>query len=514
MNAENTALEVFGTKEVSVKEFMGSTDKSLVLLSDYEKAKANLEELKTKYEARVEELVSVEKLSSEENKELNSIRAELREPRYLIQNIEKNNISVFEAYKKTDKANLKSLIEINVSLEDKATAKLQAEEQRKKDEKEQERQAEEKRIEKIKSDIDNIETYCYQVIQKMTFETLKSSTEAVDQSLNADYDFEEFDLLLDQVKDRVAKQLLDKTNDITAREQQRQDNERMKQEIFDVRVNRLKEVGFTLSETAEEGEEVVFFCDNTDIPSSSVYNQTADQFEQMLSDIKINKEKAEQAKRDAELKKEKDEQFEVRKNRLAEIGVFEVNNENQLSTLDFIFRDNDKGFSKSAEIIYNASVTEFEQILVEAKQAIANAKEQKEKKDKEERFSTRKEKLVELGFECSRLGFTLNNSDFKLELEDIYILDEKGFDLVLKSASDVVSELKKAEQKKADAENKAREKRLAKDKAIYENVLRENLNRFPIVFDSKEKEILDFSAMCSNRIATLLNELLTELKEL
>lgn len=509
MSAENTALEVFGTKEVSVKEFMGSTDKSLVILSDYEKAKANLEELKEKYEVRVEELVSIEKLSSEENKELNSIRAELREPRYLIQNIEKNNISVFEAYKKTDKANLKSLIEINVSLEDKATAKLQAEEQRKKDEKEQERQAEEKRIEKIKSDIDNIETYCYQVIQKMTFENLKTSTELVDQSLNAEYDFEEFDLLLDQVKDRVTKQLLEKTNDITARENQRLENERMKQEIFDVRVNRLKEFGFELVDS--------FFVSKQSelkLGRIAVLEMQSGEFELKLSEIKNFKEKAEQAKRDAELKKEKDEQFEVRKNRLAEIGVFKVNNENQLSTLDFIFRDNDKGFSKSAETIYNASVTEFEQILVDAKKAIADAKEQKEKKDKEERFSTRKEKLVELGFECSRLGFTLNNSDFKLELEDIYILDEKGFDLVLKSASDVVSKLKKAEQKKADAENKAREKRLAKDKAIYENVLREHLNRFPIVFDSKEKEILDFSAMCSNRVATLLNELLTELKEL
>jgi hypothetical protein len=283
----------------------------------------------------------------------------------------------------------------------------------------------------------------------------------------------------------------------------------MKQEIFDVRVNRLKEFGFELVDS--------FFVSKQSelkLGRIAVLEMQSGEFELKLSEIKNFKEKAEQAKRDAELKKEKDEQFEVRKNRLAEIGVFKVNNENQLSTLDFIFRDNDKGFSKSAETIYNASVTEFEQILVDAKKAIADAKEQKEKKDKEERFSTRKEKLVELGFECSRLGFTLNNSDFKLELEDIYILDEKGFDLVLKSASDVVSKLKKAEQKKADAENKAREKRLAKDKAIYENVLREHLNRFPIVFDSKEKEILDFSAMCSNRVATLLNELLTELKEL
>jgi len=129
---EKTAVVVFGTKEVSVKEFMGSEQKSLMLLSDYEKAKQNLLELKEKHEERVAELVALGPLTSNELKELNAIRAELREPRYLVQKIESNNISVFESYKKRDKANLKTLIDINKELEVKADDKIKLEEERKK----------------------------------------------------------------------------------------------------------------------------------------------------------------------------------------------------------------------------------------------------------------------------------------------------------------------------------------------------------------------------------------------
>jgi hypothetical protein len=284
----------------------------------------------------------------------------------------------------------------------------------------------------------------------MTFETLKSSTEAVDQSLNADYDFEEFDLLLDQVKDRVARQLLEKTNDITARENQRLENERMKQEIFDVRVNRLKEFGYSLVDDKFVSNEfgVTFL-------KSNVLNHDSNLFEMELNDLKNLRIQAEQAKRDAELKKQKDEQFEVRKNRLAEIGFLFVPMQG--------FNHREFTINLDSELIYNADVLNFEQRLKNARLLVEDNIRQKEAN--------------------------------KLAKEQA---DKKA----------------DAEKKKADAENKARVKRLAKDKAIYENVLRENLKMLPIVFDSKEKEILDFSAMCSNRIATLLNELLTELNEL
>ncbi|MEX5523379.1 hypothetical protein, partial [Bacillus cereus] len=73
-------------------------------------------------------------------------------------------------------------------------------------------------------------------------DNMKVSAESIEQSLNAEYEFEEYDLLLDQVKGRVTKLLLDKTNDITTRENQRLENEAMKQEIFESRVIRLKEL--------------------------------------------------------------------------------------------------------------------------------------------------------------------------------------------------------------------------------------------------------------------------------
>lgn len=462
---ENVVVEVFGTKQVSVKEFMGSSDKSLVLLSDYEKAKQNLEALKEKHEARVDELVVVEKLSPEELKELNGIRAELREPRYLIQNIEKNNISVFESYKKTDKANLKGLIEINNALEDKATEKLQIEEKRKKDEKEAEAKAEEVRVEKIKTDIDNIETYCYQVIQKMTFDNLKTSTELVDQSLNAENDFEEYDLLLDQVKGRVAKLLLEKTNDITARENQRVENEAMKKEIFEVRINRLKEVGFE-------------FKDGVFTNSDSIHNYTKEQivesssllFEQYLNSIKHEREQAEQSKRDAELKKQKDEQFEIRKNRLAEIG-FEYKGGKY-----FYFKINPNGDTDATievTLIEDTDANNFEQRLKNAKLLIEDIIKQKE-------IAEQKAKEAE--------------------------------ELALKQKEEADKKLA-AEKKKADAENKARVKRLASDKESLKNFI-DGLEFNEGFNDIENEECQTFVNLIIDKVSELKADLLTQLNEL
>lgn len=447
MSAE-TQVEVFGTKEVSVKEFMGSSDKSLVLLSDYEKAKQNLEELKEKHQSRVEELVLVEKLSPEENKELNSIRAELREPRYLIQNIEKNNISVFEAYKKTDKANLKGLIEINVDLEDKATEKLQAEDRRKKEEKEAEAKADELRIAKIKNVIETIETYCYGVIQKMTFENLEVSTALVEKSLNEEYDFEEFYLLLDQVKERVVKQLLEKTNDITQRENQRLENEAMKQEIFQVRVNRLKEVGFKLSDNLFKSNEFDYSIDKSDM-----FNIDSGAFEGVLLGIKEAKEKAEQIKINAELKKQKDEQFEIRKNRLAEIGFIY----NGGMYFYFKLENNTTDVSDAtieATLIEEADIMNFEQRLANAKLLIADIKKQKA-------------------------------IDLKLAEED-------------------AERLKK--------ENKARVKRLATDKEIIAKSF--EVYFADLHLETENQETKDFIESANAQVQELKSKLLTKLNEL
>jgi hypothetical protein len=363
---ENKSLEVFGTTEVAVKEFMGSTDKSLVLLSDYELAKKNLEQLKVKHQPRVDELVALEVLTSAELKELNSIRGELREPRYLVQNIEKNNISVFEAYKKTDKAKLKDLIDINKDLEDKASDKIKLENDRKKDEKEAKAKAEELRIAKIKSKIETFESDCYIIIQSSTIHNVEENKSKLDFLVNEEFDYEEYDILFDVARNRVQSSWDLKCNDITTRENQRLENEAMKQEIFQVRVNRLKEVGFDLHNGV--------FMDtilSTAIQESFILDCNSQTFEETLLDIKFRLDKKEQEAREVEIKNQKEEQFKVRRNRLAEIG-FKWIGHNQ----EFVCKE--LGLNLYGDSIADADIFGFEEMLSKAKQDVVDAEKKRE----------------------------------------------------------------------------------------------------------------------------------------
>lgn len=365
---ENKTLEVFGTKEVSVKEFMGSSDKSLVLLSDFEKAEQNLVELREKHQARATELVAIEVLSPGELKELNNIRSELREPRYLVQNIEKNNISVFEAYKKTDKANLKKLIDINKELEDKVDVKIKAEEQRKKAEKELEAQAEENRINTIKERIDTFETDSYKIIQSTTFDDVELNKTMLDALANTEFDFEEYDILFEQAKARVQASWDSKCIDVKQREEQRLENERMKQEIFQVRVNRFKELGFVVDENDVFRSEELSHT----YTKSELINIDSATFERAIENIKKAKEEDEQAKRDVEVQQQKDGQFNVRKNRLFELG-FGITDNNY-----FLFNKEFTDISIPTEKIFKADIFEFEEILSKAKQDVVDAEKKRE----------------------------------------------------------------------------------------------------------------------------------------
>jgi hypothetical protein len=255
--------------------------------------------------------------------------------------------------------------------------------------------------------------------------------------------------MFDQMKSRVSNDLMNKTNDLTQREKERKEREDLKKELFEVRVNRLKEVGFDLHNDSFMAKEGVTFYQK-----SFIENASSLEFEEVLSDIKKSREDQEQTKRNAEIKRQKDEQFEVRKNRLFEIGfVFGENvgmNHNEFVDI-FI----------NTETVYNASITEFEQILVDAKKSIADAKAQKE-------------------------------------------ANEKAQQEAEKRAA--------AEQKKAEAENKARIKRLANDKKIISE-------SFEVYFadlhlETENKETKDFIERANFKIAMVKSELLTELNEL
>jgi hypothetical protein len=288
---------------------------------------------------------------------------------------------------------------------------------------------------------------------------MKVSAESVAQSLEAEYDFEDFDLLFDQVKERVGKMLMDKTNDITEREKQRQENEAMKKEIFEVRVNRLKEVGFVYDEdfgfTFNKFTEFKTELDSK-FTKDKVLNATSSEFESLLTEIKNTLEEAEKAKRDAEIKKQKDEQFNVRKNRLFEIGFGITDN------LHFMFCKEFKDISIPTEKIFQASITEFEEIMVKAKQDAADAKEQKEIADAENLYQERVKILLKLGLTYDSTKeyhvFLEGSSKLKANREILVGRNQEWFD---EFVSDVEKEIKERElqaKNKADAENKARVK--------------------------------------------------------
>lgn len=355
----------------------------------------------------------------------------------------------------------KELIDITLPSEEKQQAEVKRFEGIKQAEKELADRLEQERVERIQNTISKIENDCLEIIQKMTFETILPSSSEIALSLECDLDFEEYDLLFDQVKDRVSKSLMSKTNDITERERQRKENEAMKQEIFQVRVNRLKEVGFNLSDGVFSSIET-----SNKFSEIDVLNCNASLFEDVLLSAKTSIERVKQEKLDAELLEQKNQQFEIRKNRLAEIGVVSIGSKM------FANSNNDVGMNEI--LIFEASILEFEKILVDAKESISIGNEQRELSEKQ-----------------------------RLESEELELKNKEE----AKKKAD-------AEKKKADAENKARVKRLAKDKAIYNKILNEQLSKFPIVFDSDQDEIKEFSIEASNEVQNMLNYLLTKLNEL
>lgn len=451
-------VEVFGTKEVSVKEFMGSTDKSLMILENYDLSKENLVALKVKHEARVEALVLIEKLTPAELKELSSIRGELREPRYLVQKIESNNISVFESYKKMDKANLKTLIDINKELEVKADDKIKLEEERKKKEKLEEANAEALRVKTINDKIDEIEASCYEVIQKMVFSEIEFSKTQLFAFFTIEFDFEEYDILFDQAKSRIESALENKVNSLTASEKQRLDNIRLEEETAE-----LKRLSDLQAERLTAIMPYVAFGQSVDLTKLSeltkgewelIFDAKKALFE---ADAKAKKEAqdkldAENLERENKAKADKEKIFEIRVNRLAEIGIVDGGN---------FFENESKNVKIVKEAIFDLDAIDFETIITDAKLAIEKAKEEQERTDKQKAI------------------------DLKLSKED-------------------AERLKK--------ENKERGKRLAKEKASFAIKIQEGVILLPIGCDNEEISL--FIENANSRIQALKTELLTELEKL
>ena len=428
VKTEEQNLDVFGTKEVSVAEFMGSTDKNLILLTNYESAKKNLEALKKKHEKRVEELVAIEKLSPAELKELNVIRGELREPRYLVQKIQTNNTSVFEAYKKTDKSKLFDLVEINKSLEDKADDKIKLEDERKKKEKEDEKNAEALRIKTITDNIEKFETDSYQIIQKMVFSSIDSDKQKLIELEDHEFDFAEYDVMLDQVKDRLISACESKVKTLTDNEKQRLDNIRLEAENAeakrkaDLQADRLNEI-----------MPYVAFGVAIDLTKLSEMND--DVYAGHLSSKKGLFEADAKLKADAEkerIEKEEEEKeavYEIRKKRLEEAGMKYSDEHDTFWTelvTDLILLKDD---------IYDETTLEFEDTLVEVKKSIEGEQLKIEVRAERERLFSEAGMPLGEGFEQLSFGRG-DGTTFHLKASQVYDTTQDEFDAVLKNAKE------------------------------------------------------------------------------
>lgn len=370
-----------------------------------------LQGLKDKQLELVKECPFVEIIDNSTYELAKKHRTALVKGRTSLESQDKLIASKLTTFRKEVKSVTDELISIILPHEEKQQEEVKRFEQIKENERLERERLENERIEKIKSTISDFESCCYALISQMTFQNAKETKETLDKHFSIDYDAQEFDILYQQAKNRVQSQFDLKHSEVIEKENQRVENERLAREKAEADA-KLKAI--------EEQQE---------------------------------KERAEREEKERE---EKVKVFEIRKNRLAEIGII-------LNSLGFFVFPDSKIFvvNYSIENIFYADVIHFENILTKAKKAIQDAKEETE------RLAKQKE-------EDERLS--------KLDAEN----------------------LKK--------ENKARVKRLANDKKI----ISESLETYfaDLHFATENQETKDFIENANTRIQSLKNELLTDLKNL
>ena len=371
----------------------------------------NLPELQGLKESQlkiVDENPFIEIVDNKSYEEAKKRRTALLKGRTSLEAQEKVIASKLTAFRKQVGTVTLELIEITKPHEDKQQEEVKRYEAIKEVERAEKERLENERIDRIKKSISDFESNCFELVQKATFENINETKNTLDTLFNSEIIVDEFDILLEQSKNRVQNAFDVKCGELQEKENQRIENERLAKEKAeaDAKLRAIEE------EQRKEREE------------------------------RLAKEQA-----------EKEKVFEVRKNRLAEIGLIfgDVGMVHSEFTSVFV----------NTEDVYNADVIDFENILNDAKAKIQKSIDEKAKQDAE------------------------NIAREKAEIEA---------------------------KKKADKENKERQKRLKTDKAIIKNGLEiyfADLDLFTENIETKE-----FIEKANNVIQDLKNQLLTELENL
>lgn len=179
-------LEKAQEQKISIKEIIKGSKGELISLLDFNETSEVLTSIAKKYEAH--------EVTDENFKESKEIRAEIREFRYSIQNIEKHNTKLLNDAKKIQKDASEKLIGIISPVEDKIDSQIKEIENRKQLEKEARERAEAERIANISKRIAETRSSLEIKFQiGKTKEDLKFFDDIIDNLEETKEQFEEFE---------------------------------------------------------------------------------------------------------------------------------------------------------------------------------------------------------------------------------------------------------------------------------------------------------------------------------
>lgn len=474
---------------------------------------SNLPELqgwKEKQQKLVEENPYVEIVDNKSYEVACKSRTALLKGRTELEKQDKLIASKLTSFRKEVKQETDNLIAITLPYEEKQQSEVKRFEEIKAAEKAEKDHMEQERIDCIKTRIDNCENESYRIIQNTTIDNIEIHKTMIDAFVNAEFDYEEFDILFEQSKDRIQTSWDLKCSDIQEKEAQRVENERLQKEAEQAR--RISEL-----QTSRLNELTPYIAYGEPIDLTNLHSIEESVWIEAIASKKALFEAEQKKQQEAQEKIESDKQkiFEIRKGRLAEIGIYQDDNgwfKNEFS--DTLINET---------LVLECDTLSFEKSIEDAKESIAIGN----KGRVQHKVELRIEKLKELGFKEDigvEYPFSISDKIFINEQilanrDDLWFnefIEDAKKHLQTKAEEQRIADekLAKEDAERLKKENKDREKRLAKDKEIYKNTLNESLSGFPIFFDSPNEEIKSFSIEASNRVGDLLRELLTDLENL
>ena len=417
---------------------------------------SNLPELqgwKEKQQKLVEENPYVEIVDNKSYEVACKSRTALLKGRTELEKQDKLIASKLTSFRKEVKQETDNLIAITLPYEEKQQSEVKRFEEIKAAEKAEEKRIEQLRVDTIKSKINNFETASYGVIQDTTIENVDLHKSMLDAFANADFDYEEFDILFEQAKARIQTSWDLKCSDIQEKEAQRVENERLQKEAEQAR--RISEL-----QTSRLNELTPYIAYGEPMDLANLHSIDESVWIEVIASKKALFEAEQKKQQEAQEKIEADKQkiFEIRVKRFQEAGV----EFGEGFVARIINRGDGTQFELTKEMVLDSDTIEFETL-----------------------FSNT---LLEV--EKHRLN--VENA------EEQRIADEK---------------LAKEDAERLKKENKAREKRLAFDKENISLILSYTDLYFKGV-ETENIEILDFIKSSEEKIKALKIELLTELNNL